>query len=99
MSRPHRKHLLTSVQMARFVAHGSLRMDAVVPAEMNARAVEVLQTGIPAALYGAPLAEAFEEGSFARQLVGLPEIAGAVYSLVGPDPTVDHRTRCGTAGA
>lgn len=31
-----REHLLSSVQMAHFVAHGSLRMDAVVPAEMNA---------------------------------------------------------------
>jgi hypothetical protein len=103
MSRPHRKHLLSSVQMARFVAHGSLRMDAVVPAEMNALAVDVLRKGIPAAPYGAPVNEAFEEGSFARQLLGLPEIAGAVYSLVGPEPAVDHhavhirRAREGTA--
>ncbi len=36
MPHPHRKNLLTSVQMAHFVAHGSFRMDAVVPDEMNA---------------------------------------------------------------
>jgi hypothetical protein len=90
MSRPHRKHLLTSVQMARFVAHGSLRMDAAVPAEMNAQAVEVLRKGIPAVPYGSPLAAAFEEQSLAQRLVRLPEIAGAIHSLVGPDPTVDH---------
>ncbi len=86
----HRKHLLTSVQMARFVAHGSHRIDAVVPAEMNAEAIDVLQAGIPAAPYGTPLSQAFEEGSFAQRLVQLPEVAGAIHSFVGPDPTVDH---------
>jgi hypothetical protein len=86
----HRKHLLTSVQMARFVAHGSHRMDAVVPAEMNAEAIDVLRGGIAAAPYGTPLPDAFEEGSFAQRLVRLPEVAGAIRSLVGPDPTVDH---------
>jgi hypothetical protein len=82
--------LLTSVQMARFVAHGSLRMDAVVPAEMNEQAIDVLDAGIPAVPYGTPLAEAFPAGSFARRLVDLPAVAGALHSLVGPDPTVDH---------
>ena len=86
----HRKHLLTSVQMARFVAYGSHRIDAVVPAEMNAEAIDELQAGIPAAPYGTPLSQAFEEGSFAQRLVQLPEVAGAIHSFVGPDPTVDH---------
>ena len=82
--------LLTSVQMARFVAHGSLRMDAVVPAEMNEQAIDVLEAGIPAVPYGTPVDEAFPAGSFARRLVDLPVVAGALHSLVGPDPTVDH---------
>jgi hypothetical protein len=86
----HRKHLLTSVQMARFVAHGSHRIDAVVPAEMNAEAIDVLRAGIPAVPYGTPLSQTFEEGSFAQRLVQLPEVAGAIHSFVGPDPTVDH---------
>lgn len=89
-SYPHRKHLLTSVQMAHFVANGSLRMDAVVPDEMNADAVAVLEAGIPAVPYGTPLAETFEPDSLADRLVRLPAIAGAIHSLVGPDPTVDH---------
>ena len=82
--------LLTSVQVAHFVAHGSLRLDAVVPDELNARAVAVLREGIPATPYATPLAEAFEPGSFAHRLVNLPKVAGAIYSLVGPHPTVDH---------
>jgi hypothetical protein len=90
MTHPHYKNLLTSVQMAHFVAHGSLRMDAVVPDEMNQQAIEVLKAGIPAVPYGTPLSETFEDGSFVDRLVKLPEIAGAIHSLVGPEPTVDH---------
>jgi hypothetical protein len=90
MPQPHQKNLLTSVQMAHFVANGSLRMDAVVPDEMNQQAIEVLKAGIPAVPYGTPLSETFEDGSFVDRLVTLPEIAGAIHSLVGPEPTVDH---------
>jgi hypothetical protein len=90
MTDPHRKHLLTSVQMAHFVAHGALRMDAVVPKDLNQQAIGVLDAGIPAVPYGTPLSETFDEGSFAQRLVQLPEIGGAIHSLVGPEPTVDH---------
>ncbi|OZM77864.1 phytanoyl-CoA dioxygenase [Pseudonocardia sp. MH-G8] len=82
--------MLTSVQMARFVAHGAHRIDAVVPAEMNVEAIDVLRAGIPAVPYGTPLSESFGDGSFAQRLVQLPEVAGAIRSFVGPDPTVDH---------
>jgi ectoine hydroxylase-related dioxygenase (phytanoyl-CoA dioxygenase family) len=34
--------------------------------------------------------QAFPEGSFARRLIELPKVAGALYSLVGPGPTIDH---------
>jgi hypothetical protein len=87
---PPPEDLLTSVQVAHFVAHGSLRLDAVVPDELNAQAIDVLHAGIPATPYGTPLAEAFAPGSFAERLIKLPRVAGAIHSLVGPDPTVDH---------
>jgi hypothetical protein len=88
---PKREDLLTSVEMAHFVAHGALRIDAIVPDEMNAKAIDVLRTGIPKVPYGTPVEEAFPEGSFARQLIELPKVAGAIYSLVGPSPTIDHQ--------
>src|SRR3954453_1604164 len=90
MPHPHRKHLLTSVQMAHFVATGALRMDAVVPEDMNHQPIEVLKAGIPAVPYGTPLSEAFVDSDFVQRLVQLPEVAGAIHSLVGPEPTVDH---------
>ena len=82
--------LLSSVQMARFVAHGCLRMDAVVPPELNERAIETLDAGIEHRPHGTPLSEALPAGSFARALVDVPGVAGALRSLVGPEPTVDH---------
>lgn len=89
-TQPKREDLLTSVEMAHFVSHGALRIDAIVPDEMNAKAIDVFKTGIPKVPYGTPVEEAFPEGSFARQLIELPKVAGAIYSLVGPNPTIDH---------
>ncbi|MGI5289551.1 phytanoyl-CoA dioxygenase family protein [Nonomuraea polychroma] len=85
-----RTTLLTSAQVAGFVAAGYLRLDGVVPDELNDQAVGVLEAGIPPVPYGTPLDLAFPEGSFARRLVQVPAVAGALRSLVGPDPTVDH---------
>ncbi|MFI9833259.1 phytanoyl-CoA dioxygenase family protein [Streptomyces sp. NPDC051913] len=82
--------LLSSVQVARFVAHGFLRLDGVVPGEMNEEALRVFTGDLPVVPYGTPVPKAFPEGSFARRLVELPAVAGALESLVGPDPTVDH---------
>ncbi|MEU6357552.1 phytanoyl-CoA dioxygenase family protein [Streptomyces sp. NPDC047072] len=82
--------LLSSAQVARFVAHGFLRLDGVVPPEMNEEALDVFAAGLPAVPYGTPVPRAFPEGSFARRLVELPVVAGALESLVGPGPTVDH---------
>ncbi|MFI8455399.1 phytanoyl-CoA dioxygenase family protein [Kitasatospora sp. NPDC085464] len=82
--------LLSSVQMARFVARGSLRLDAVVPAETNAEGLAVLAAGVPDVPYGTPVSQAYAEGSFVRRLLELPQVAGALRSLVGTEPWVDH---------
>jgi Phytanoyl-CoA dioxygenase (PhyH) len=87
---PAREHLLSSRQMAHFVAHGHLRLDAVVPAELNEQALGAFSAGIPEVPYGTPVDEAFPEGSFTRRLLSVPAVAGAVRSLVGPGPAVDH---------
>lgn len=83
-------NLLPSVQLARFVAQGFVRLDSVVPADLNAAAVEAMPHGIPGVPYGTPLPDAYPQTSFVRRILALPVIAGAVQSLVGPEPTVDH---------
>ncbi len=85
-----RKHRLTSVEMAHFVSHGSFALSAVVPESMNERAIAVLDAGIPGHPYGTPLDTVFPVGSFVRELLELPAVAGAVQSLVGPNPVIDH---------
>jgi hypothetical protein len=87
---PDREHLLSSVQMARFVAHGSLTLPAVVPDELNAEAVDALSVGIPAVPYGTPLGQAYPPDSLPSRLLAVPQVSGALRSLVGPEPTVDH---------
>lgn len=76
--------------MARFVARGSLRLDAVVPAETNAEALRVPAEGIASVPFGTPVSEAYPRGTFVRRLLELPQVAGALRSLVGPEPPVDH---------
>ncbi|WP_203615122.1 phytanoyl-CoA dioxygenase family protein [Streptomyces sp. SID13726] len=82
--------LLSSAQVARFVAHGFLRLDGIVPPEMNEEALAVFTARLPAVPYGVPVPTAFPEGSFSRRLVELPAVAGGLASLVGQDPAVDH---------
>lgn len=84
------RQLLTSVQVARFVAQGFLRLEAVVPQELNDDAIAALAGRIPEVPYGTPLDTAFQEDTFVHRLLALPVVAGALESLVGPDPTVDH---------
>ncbi|MFW6599033.1 phytanoyl-CoA dioxygenase family protein [Propionibacteriaceae bacterium Y2011] len=85
-----RKHLLTSVEMAQFVASGAVRLDGVVPAALNDRAIDVFDAGIEHHPYGTDLDTAYPPGSFVRDLVDLPAVAGAIQSLVGPRPRIDH---------
>jgi len=85
-----RKHLMTSVEMAHFVSHGSFVLNGVVPDALNQRAIDVLDAGIDRFPYGTPLDTAFPTGTFVRELIDLPAVAGAIQSLVGPHPTIDH---------
>ncbi len=104
--------LLTTAQMASFVSRGFLRLDAVVPDEINAQAMEELPrlfrawldefrgavTGVaaepdpeaPLPRSGTPLADAYHPDSAFGRMVRVPVIAGAIQSLVGSGPVVDH---------
>ncbi len=85
-----REHLLTSQQMATFVAAGYLRFDALVPDEINRAAMREMETGIRGAPAGTPLAQAYPATSTIGRILDLPEIQGIITSLVGPGPLFDH---------
>ena len=102
--------LLTTDQMASFVARGFLRFDAAVPDEVNDQAMAELPRlfrawldefrGAPGGRHpdeeaplprsGTPLAVAYPETSAFARMVRVPVIAGAIASLVGSEPVVDH---------
>ena len=81
--------LLTTLQMAEFAARGVLRFDAVVPAELNERAIAELRGwGVrpfarptPASL--TPLSQCYSEAVIG-EVLRLPIVAGIIASLVGP---------------
>jgi hypothetical protein len=83
--------LLSSRQVAGFVADGFLRLDGVVPRPLCDEALAELPRGSAAAqLAGRPVAEVFADSPALASLLELPVVEAAVESLVGPDPLYDH---------
>jgi Phytanoyl-CoA dioxygenase (PhyH) len=91
--------LLSTRQMARFVADGYLRFEALVPTELNEQGLEEMQRlmrerGTPEGLdpphTGTPLSQCYPPPSAIGEFLRLPAVAGIIESLVGPEPTFDH---------
>ena len=85
-----RQHLLTSKQVAAFVADGYLRFDALVPDELNQAAMRELDGGLKGAPAGTPLAQLYPAPSAIGQIIRMPQIQGIIASLVGEAPLFDH---------
>jgi hypothetical protein len=98
--------LLTSAEVAQFVAEGFLRFDALVPEEINERAVEEMRALMPVKMRlaigvapdedwdrpqsGCLFSECYPAPSALGEYLRLPRVQGIVESLVGPDPIYDH---------
>lgn len=86
--------LLSSPQVAQFVSQGFLAFEGIVPAEVNERAIGEIKSCADTLgrRYepGVPLRECFGEFPAIREVFRLPVVAGAIESLVGPDPIYDH---------
>ena len=84
-------HLLNSRQMASFAARGFLRFEALIPPELNETAMREIDGDVPSAPAGTPLSRCYPPPSALGEILRSPEIAGIIYSLVGPDPLFDHQ--------
>ncbi|MGI8870306.1 MAG: phytanoyl-CoA dioxygenase family protein [Mycobacteriales bacterium] len=82
--------LLNSVQMAQFVAAGMLRFDGIIDDATNQAAMTVIEAGLPGVPAGIPLSEAYADQPAITAILGHPRVAGAIASIVGPAPLVDH---------
>ena len=103
---PADDHRLTTAEIARFVAEGYLRFDALVPEDVNERVIAELQALASVKLQQAigrevesevlhpesltPLSQCYPEPSVIGEYLRLPQIQGIVTSLVGKDPLFDH---------
>lgn len=95
--------LLSSLEMAEFVNTGLIRLDGIIPDEINRMAMQeltaedssVVQTsyGAPVARRlapGQPLSACFGDHPAFRAVFDHPRVRGVIESLVGPDPIYDH---------
>jgi hypothetical protein len=94
--------LLTSKEMAAFVADGYLRFDAVLPPAIASAALAALADGGPPSSFGAPpnsdaarwpgkpLATLFRASPAVAAMWRFPKVAAVIESLVGNDPIYDH---------
>tara|TARA_B100000586_G_scaffold254725_2_gene216248 strand:+ start:607 stop:1488 length:882 start_codon:yes stop_codon:yes gene_type:complete len=92
-------HLLTTRQMASFVADGYLRFDALVPDGLNHRASDEMGRlreerftgdGLRPPATGTLLEACYPPPSVIGEYLRLPGVQGIIRSLLGPDPTFDH---------
>lgn len=75
---------LNAVQMAQFVTDGYLVLDQVVPDEWNQKVYEEQRRNdIPGYQY-------WNESKYIRDVFDLPQVKGAIQSLVGDEPVYDH---------
>ena len=94
--------LLTSKEVAAFVAHGFLRFDDLVPSALSQAALAELAAGtVPtgwnrppgsagSGLAGRPLAELWTESPGIGAVLRLPRVAGILHSLLGAGALYDH---------
>ena len=68
-----------------------MRLDGVVPVELDERVLAELDAGLAPFLYGTPLDQVHPPGSALADVLRVPAVAGAIQSLVGPHPTADHQ--------
>ena len=83
-------HLISSKDMARFVASGYLKFDDMVPADLCKASREEMPTFGGYLAVGTPFEETWPKDSALGEVFRLPQVKGLIESLVGPDPLYDH---------
>jgi hypothetical protein len=87
-----KQYLLTTRQMASFVARGFLRFDELIPDEVNQRVMADIDAGqVHSNAAGTPLSQCYPPPSAVGEMLRLPQVQGIIQSLVGPDPAFDHQ--------
>ena len=84
------EHLISSREMARFVASGSLRFDQIVPEDLCRACREEMAHPESYFAVGTPFEETWPKDTALGEAFRLPRVRGIIESLLGPDPLYDH---------
>ncbi|RXZ76742.1 phytanoyl-CoA dioxygenase [Paenibacillaceae bacterium] len=84
MSKVEKQHLLSAEKMARFVTDGFLLLEDLVPQELNQAVYEAEQQNKGKGYLF------WNETDVLREVFELPQVKGALQSLVGTNPVYDH---------
>ena len=84
------EHLVTSKEMAQFVASGYLKFESLVPRELCEACLEEMRNNKGYLAVGTPFEETWPKGTALGNAFRLPKVKGLIHSLVGPDPLYDH---------
>jgi hypothetical protein len=84
MSSVEKRHLLTAVQMAEFAVNGFIKLEGLVPQELNEAAYSEQRQ------WNGNGYEYWKESKVIRDIFELPQVKGALQSFVGRNPVYDH---------
>ncbi len=84
------EHLISSKEMAQFVASGYLKFEEMVPKDLSDACLEDMKNHRGYLEVGTPFEETWPNGSPLGDVFRLPQVKGLIHSLVGPNPVYDH---------
>jgi hypothetical protein len=79
-----KQHLLTASQMADFAANGYIKLEGLVPQELNEAAYAEQQK------YDGHGGQYWFQSKVIQEIFGLPQVKGVIQSFVGQYPVYDH---------
>jgi len=83
-------HLISSKDMARFVASGYLRYEDMVPPDLCEACRKEMENNRGYLSVGTPFEETWPKDTALGEAFRLPKVKGLIHSLLGPDPLYDH---------
>ena len=84
------EHLISSKDMARFVASGYLRLDDMVPKDLCEACLVEMRNNKGYLAVSTPFEETWPKGTALGDAFRLPKVQWLIQSLVGPNPLYDH---------
>ena len=84
------EHLISSKDMARFVASGYLKYEDMVPKDLCEACRKEMENNKGYLAVGAPFEETWPKDTALGETFRLPKVKGLIHSLIGPEPLYDH---------